>query len=45
VKGTGTARAEIEELYSSEGPRLWRALLVYTRDPEVASDSVSEAFV
>ena len=34
----------VEQLYREHGARLWRAVLAYTGDPEVASDSVSEAF-
>lgn len=34
----------IEGLYRDQGPRLWRALLAFTGDPEVASDTVAEAF-
>jgi RNA polymerase sigma-70 factor (ECF subfamily) len=34
----------IEALYRSDGDRLWRAVLMYAGDPEVASDAVAEAF-
>jgi RNA polymerase sigma-70 factor (ECF subfamily) len=34
----------IEALYRQDGDRLWRALLAYARDPEVASDAVAEAY-
>lgn len=34
----------LEELYRIHGDRLWRALLAYTGDRDVASDSVAEAF-
>jgi RNA polymerase sigma factor (sigma-70 family) len=34
----------IEAVYRSEVPRLWRAVLAFTGDPEVASDAVAEAF-
>jgi hypothetical protein len=34
----------VEELYRRDGERLWRALLLYSGDREVASDSVAEAF-
>ena len=40
-----TAEGELEKLFVEEGPRLWRSLLAYSRDPEVASDAVAEAFV
>lgn len=35
---------ELEAVYEEQGARLWRALLLYSGDPEVASDAVSEAF-
>ena len=35
---------EIEELFRADGPRMWRALLAYTGDPDVASDALAEAF-
>ena len=35
---------EIERLYRDQGDRMWRALLAYAGDPEVASDAVAEAF-
>jgi RNA polymerase sigma-70 factor (ECF subfamily) len=33
----------IEQLYRDEGDRIWRALLAYAGDPEVASDALAEA--
>src|SRR5262245_38484186 len=33
-----------ERAYRDHGDRLWRSLLLYTGDREVASDAVSEAF-
>jgi RNA polymerase sigma-70 factor (ECF subfamily) len=36
--------ARIEALYRQDGDRLWRALLDYARDPDVASDAVAEAY-
>jgi RNA polymerase sigma-70 factor (ECF subfamily) len=39
------SRNEIEQIYRTESARLWRALLGYTGDPEVASDAAAEAFV
>jgi len=36
--------ARLEELYRAHGDRLWRALLGYTGDRDIASDSVAEAF-
>jgi RNA polymerase sigma-70 factor (ECF subfamily) len=39
------ARVErIERLYRDEGARMWRSLLAYSGDPDVASDAVAEAF-
>lgn len=34
----------LERTYREEGRRLWRALLGFTADPEVASDALAEAF-
>ena len=34
----------LEGLYRAQGPRLWRALVAYSGDPEIASDAVAEAF-
>lgn len=36
--------ADLERLYREQGRRLWWALLAYTGDREIASDSVAEAF-
>jgi RNA polymerase sigma-70 factor, ECF subfamily len=38
------SNAELERLYRAEGERLWRALLGYTGDRDVASDALAEAF-
>jgi RNA polymerase sigma-70 factor, ECF subfamily len=35
---------QIERLFVEESGRMWRAVLAYTGDPEIASDSVTEAF-
>src|SRR5512132_2555280 len=37
-------RNDLERLYREEGDRLWRAVLLYSGDGEVASDAVAEAF-
>ncbi len=37
-------RTELERLYRKDGARLWRSLLAFTGDPEVAKDSMAEAF-
>lgn len=34
----------LEQLYRQEGARLWRAILAYSGDREVANDAVAEAF-
>jgi RNA polymerase sigma factor (sigma-70 family) len=39
-----TFDGELERLYRERGDRLWRAVLAYSGDPEVASDAVAEAF-
>jgi RNA polymerase sigma-70 factor (ECF subfamily) len=41
---TEGASASVENLYRRDGERLWRALLLYSGDREVASDAVAEAF-
>lgn len=33
-----------ERLYRDESPRLWRALVAYSGDPDVAGDAIAEAF-
>lgn len=35
----------VERLYREEGPRLWRAVLAWSGDPQVANDAVAEAFM
>jgi RNA polymerase sigma-70 factor, ECF subfamily len=37
-------RDELERVYREDGGRMWRAVFIYARDKEVASDAVSEAF-
>lgn len=39
-----TDRTSLEDLYRSDGPKLWRALAAYTALPEVASDALAEAY-
>lgn len=34
----------LEDVYREHGSRLWKAVLAFTGDPEVASDAVAEAF-
>src|SRR5687767_5112264 len=36
--------ARLERVYRDHGDRLWRAVLAFSGDPEVASDAVAEAF-
>jgi RNA polymerase sigma-70 factor, ECF subfamily len=38
------APGEVERLYREQGDRMWRAMLAFAGDPEVASDAVAEAF-
>jgi RNA polymerase sigma-70 factor (ECF subfamily) len=38
------ARGAVEAAYRAEWPRMWRALLGFTGDPEIASDALAEAF-
>jgi RNA polymerase sigma-70 factor (ECF subfamily) len=33
----------VGELYREDGDRIWRALLAYSGDPDIASDALSEA--
>ncbi|MGH2528642.1 MAG: RNA polymerase sigma factor [Actinomycetota bacterium] len=41
----GVARDQgLERLYREQGNRMWRAVLAFSGDPEVASDAVAEAF-
>jgi DNA-directed RNA polymerase specialized sigma24 family protein len=40
----GNPVTELELVYREQGPRLYRALLLYAGDREVASDAVAEAF-
>jgi RNA polymerase sigma-70 factor (ECF subfamily) len=41
----GTSRSrEVERLYRERGDRIWRGVLAFSGDPEVASDAVAEAF-
>jgi RNA polymerase sigma-70 factor (ECF subfamily) len=39
-----TAARGLERLYREDGARLWRALVAFSGDREVASDAVAEAF-
>ena len=35
---------QLEAVYRQEAERMWRALLAFSRDPDIASDAVAEAF-
>ena len=37
-------RSRLEDVYRTDGKRLWWAVLAYSGDPEIASDAVAEAF-
>ena len=39
-----TPSTSVEALYRQDGDRLWRALMAYAGDPDVASDAVAEAY-
>jgi RNA polymerase sigma-70 factor (ECF subfamily) len=41
---TVSTQDRIEALYREQGGRLWRSVLAFTGDREVASDAVAEAF-
>lgn len=41
---TSISRDEVEALYREQGDRIWRAVWAFTRDPDLASDAVAEAF-
>jgi RNA polymerase sigma-70 factor (ECF subfamily) len=36
--------AQVEAVYRQEAERLWRALVAFSRDSDIASDAVAEAF-
>jgi RNA polymerase sigma-70 factor, ECF subfamily len=44
VPAGGSRTDRIELLYRERGDRIWRGLLAFSGDPEVASDAVAEAF-
>ncbi len=39
-----TGRERLEAIYRDLSPRLWRSVLAFSADPEIASDAVAEAF-
>lgn len=44
MTGVTEMRGTVEELYRSEGARLWSAVRAYTGDSFIADDAVAEAF-
>jgi RNA polymerase sigma-70 factor (ECF subfamily) len=44
VGETGEPSHELERLYRVQGDRMWRSILAFAGDPDVASDAVAEAF-
>ena len=38
------ASDRLEAVYREDGPRLWRALVAFSADPDLASDALAEAF-
>jgi RNA polymerase sigma-70 factor, ECF subfamily len=36
--------SDAEQLYREQGARLWRSLLAFSGDPDIASDAAAEAF-
>ena len=41
---TVTAQEAADRAFREHGPKLWRSLLAFTGDPELASDAMAEAF-
>jgi RNA polymerase sigma-70 factor (ECF subfamily) len=39
-----SASERVEAVYRARGAKLWRALLAFTSDPDLASDALAEAF-
>jgi RNA polymerase sigma-70 factor (ECF subfamily) len=44
ARSTAGNNDAVEALYRAHGARIWRAVLAFAQDPEVASDAVAEAF-
>jgi len=40
----GPSESDVGRLFSEEGDKIWRSLLLHTADREIASDATSEAF-
>ncbi len=41
---SGSDQRELERIYREQGDRMWRSVLAFAGDPEVAKDAVAEAF-
>ena len=41
---TTAAHTRVEDAYRQHSAQMWRALLAYSGDPDIASDAVAEAF-
>jgi RNA polymerase sigma-70 factor (ECF subfamily) len=44
AEATSESKDALEAVYRTNGERIWRAVLAYTQDREVADDAVAEAF-
>lgn len=44
MAATATTIATVERVYREHGKRMWRALLAYSHDRDVATDALAEAF-
>jgi RNA polymerase sigma-70 factor, ECF subfamily len=44
VRTTTERRQQLEQLFRTDGARLWRALVAFTADPDLASEARAEAF-
>lgn len=44
TRAVADVAVSVERAYRAQGERLWRALVLFCGDPEVASDAVAEAF-
>jgi RNA polymerase sigma-70 factor (ECF subfamily) len=44
IEERATSDVDLEEVYRSHGPKLYRSMLLFTGDRELAADAVAEAF-
>ena len=44
VEAVAEAKDRVSAVYKERGGRMWRALVGYTGDPDIASDAMSKAF-